>query len=197
MKRPITCAVLLLAAVVIHGQEPIPKFAISLNPLGFLQFGPILSAEIGVKEDVAVNLHVRPSTLGLLTWIIRDHSDGLDEMSGIGFGGGVLKFFGENRHKPYMGVFLEYDQWTALYGSGDQWEWNKEEKSGVFVFNGGYRFRFGEGFFINTGAFLGAAVGRYNWDYTDTSYGSSDNDPREGTSVTPFGMLELAVGLAF
>ncbi len=206
MKTRIVCPILLFVSFLGFSQtsfsqdtnqEPIAKFALSLNPLGFVQFGPVISAEFGVKDDIAINTHVRIPTLGVLSWVIRDHSDGLDEMSGIAFGGGLLKFFGENQHKPYMGVLLEYDQFSAEYALGEQWEWYKDEKAIVFIFNGGYRFRFGEGFFINTGAYLGAATGRYQWEYSDVSYGTIDSDPREGTSVTPFGMLEVTVGLEF
>ena len=84
-----------------------------------------------------------------------------------------------------------------LYANNEQWEWEKSTKSIVFIFNGGYRFRFDGGFFINTGALLGAASTRYNWDYVDPSYGSSDETSREGKDITPFGMLEVTLGIEF
>ena len=61
------------------------------------------------------------------------------------------------------------------------------------MFNGGYRFRFNEGLYINTGAFLGAAHNSWNWYYIDTSYGPGN----EGSDLIPFGMLEVSFGLEF
>lgn len=178
-------------------QDPISRFALSINPLGFIQFGPLVNAELGIKEDLVINAHVRVPTLGILTYLIRAHSDGLEELSEFAFGGGLIKFFGENQHKPYAGILLEYGWYHAEFGWGEPWEWYKDEGYVVFVFNGGYRFRFEQGFFINTGAFLGAGIGAYDWEYTDLSYGASDNEPRSGTGVTPFGMLEVTFGKEF
>jgi hypothetical protein len=170
---------------------------LSLNPLGFLQFGPIVNAEFGVDDDLVINTHVRFSSLGLLTYVSNYDSDGLDQLSGMAIGGGVLKFFGENQSKPYAGILLEYEWGSQQYAMGEPWEWYRDENYGVMIFNGGYRFRFDEGFFINAGLFLGAAVGRYTWDYADLSYGENDNEPRQGTHVVPFGMLEVAFGMEF
>lgn len=177
--------------------NPISKFAISINPLGFLQFGPIVSAEIGLKDNLVLNVHARVPFLGLLPYLINEHNDGLDNLMGFAFGAGSIYFFGTRQHKPYAGVLLEYDHLKLLYAQGDSWEWDKSVNSVVFIMNGGYRFRFNGGFFINTGAFLGAAIGRYKWDYSDPSYGEYDYTAREGTDVTPFGMLEVTIGIEF
>lgn len=171
----------------------ISKFAISINPLGFLQFGPIVCAEIGLQDNLVLNIHARVPFLGLLTYLVNEHRDGLDKLTGFAFGVGSIYFFGTRQHKPYAGVVLEYNYLKMLYAQGDSWEWDKSLNSVVFIMNGGYRFRFSGGFFINTGAFLGASIGPYKWDYTDPSYGSSDATAREGTSIDPFGMLEVTI----
>lgn len=177
--------------------RPVSKFALSFNPLGFVQFGPVVSAEFGIRENLVINTHVRVPVLGVLTYAVKYHDDGLDNLGGIAIGGGVLKFFGEDRNKPYAGGLAEYDYSSMLYGEFEQWEWSRVEHSGVLIFNGGYRFRFETGFFINAGAYLGAAFGAYNWEYSDLTYGVYDNEPRQGLSATPFGMLELTFGKEF
>ncbi len=178
-------------------QEPISKFALSFNPLGFVQFGPVINAEFGIREDFVINTHVRVSLLGMLTYVAKYHADGLDDLGGIAFGGGVIKFFGERIHKPYVGILLEYDHSSAVYAMYEQWEWSQVDQTIVFIFNGGYRFRFDGGLFINTGAYLGAATGIYEWEYADPYYGAYENTPRTGTSLTPFGMLEVSLGIEF
>jgi hypothetical protein len=176
---------------------PLSKIAISVNPVGFVQFGPMVNIEAGVTKSLAVNAHVRFSSVGLLTYVVNDDADGLDELSGIAFGAGSIYFFGKQRNKPYAGILLEYEKVELLYAQFDPWEWKKTNNNFVFACNGGYRFRFKSGFFINTGAYLGAAVTKYEWNYTEPDYGLDDPEPREGTDVTPFGMVEVTLGFEF
>lgn len=180
-----------------NDENAMPKFGLSINPLGFVQFGPLINMEVGLTDNVILNMHARVSFLGILTYLINEHEDGLDELFGMAGGGGPIYFFGTSRNKPYAGVLLEFDHLRLLYAQGDQWEWEKTVNSVVFAMNGGYRFRFANGVFINTGAFLGAAIGRYKWEYSDISYGEYDNTSRDGLDVTPFGMLEVAFGIEF
>jgi len=174
----------------------ISKFALSLNPLGFIQFGPVISAEFGIKENIALNTHVRFPSLGVLSYVVKYHDDGLDELSGIAFGGGLIYFFGENMSKPYVGGMLEYHRTKSLYAKNEGWEWSQIDRSGVFIFNGGYRWRFEGGFFVNTGVFFGAAMGNYDWEYADPSYDTYEPGG-DGKDITPFGMFEVALGLEF
>ena len=178
-------------------EYPISKVAISVNPVGFVQFGPLVNIEVGLSKSLVVNAHVRFSSVGLLTYVVNDDPDGLDELSGIAFGAGSIYFFGKQRSKPYAGILLEFEKLELLYAQFDSWEWKETDQNGVFVCNGGYRFRFKSGFFINTGAYLGAAVTKYEWNYTEPDYGLDDAEPREGTDVTPFGMVEVTLGFEF
>ena len=177
-------------------EEDISKFALSINPLGFIQFGPVINAEFGIKENIALNTHVRFPSLGVLTYVLKYHDDGLDELSGIAFGGGLIYFFGENMSKPYVGGMLEYHRTESLYAKNEGWEWSQIDRSGVFIFNGGYRWRFVGGFFVNTGVFFGAAMGNYDWEYADPSY-DLDEPSGDGKDVTPFGMFEVTLGIEF
>jgi len=178
-------------------QKRIPKFALSVNLIGFALYGPMANIEVGVKEDLAINLHMRFSEYGLLTQRMKYHPDGLDDIGGITIGGGFIKFFGEKIHRPYGGLLFEYDQISTLYGQDKYWEWAKVETSVLYLFNMGYRFRFGNGIFINTGGFIGVSKGDFEWEYSDLSYGYRDPSPREGTYINPFGMLDLTVGIEF
>ena len=42
-------------------------FAVSLDPSGFLQFGPSLNAEVGFKNNLVINGHVRIPSWGIMT----------------------------------------------------------------------------------------------------------------------------------
>jgi len=176
---------------------PLSKFALSVNPLGFVQFGPLVNIEVGLTKSLVLNAHVRFTSVGLLSYAINYHEDGLEKLSGIAFGGGLLNFFGKKRSKPYAGVLLEYEMLKKYYAKDDPWEWEQSDNTGVFVLNGGYRFRFKSGFFINTGAYLGAALTSYTWEYTDPDYVPYEDKTYEGIDITPFGMVEVTLGIEF
>lgn len=198
MKRIVILTVFIAFSTIAVSQETaMSKFAFSLNPLGFVQFGPIVNAEFGLSDNLVLNTHVRFSSLGVLSYVVNAHEDGLDELSGVAFGGGPIYFFGENKSKPYCGFVLEYDKSKMLYAKDELWEWDKTSKTIVFAFNGGYRFRFEKGFFLNTGVYLGAGISNYTWDYSNASYGLTDNSSRDGKSITAFGMLEATFGIEF
>lgn len=175
-------------------------FAVSANPLGFLQFGPIINLEYGVSEHIVLNGHIRFASLGLLSTIaMYDEDDDIfpDNLTGYGIGGGALYFFGDRQSKPYLGGLIEYHSTLSNYNmDSGNFAWDAESQMAVMVVNGGYRFRFDSGFFINTGAYLGAAIGDYDWYYTNPNnadFGVSNTSP----DTFPFGMLELAFGIQF
>ncbi len=183
--------------IIVSSQESsISKFSLSANPIGFLQFGPSISVEVGLTGDLVLNAHVRFASLGLLSYAVLADEDGLDDLNGFAFGAGAIYFFGDKTNRPYAGLLIDYNRFYGLYGANESWEWDETTNSIVFLFNGGYRFRFESGFFINTGAFFGVAINMWDWDYTDPSYGGSDSD-RTGTSAQPFGMVEITFGFEF
>lgn len=183
------------SGAILKDETALSKFALSINPLGFVQFGPIVNAEFGLTKNLVLNTHLRFSSLGLLSYVIMSDDDGLDKYSGIAFGGGPIYFFGERRNKPYIGLLLEYEIDKMLYAQGENWEWSETSRSVVFAFNGGYRFRFNGGFFMNAGAYFGGAFSNWAEEYAHPTY--IHYGPDEGSEVTPFGMLELAFGLEF
>ena len=179
-----------------EAKESLSKFSLSFNPLGFVQFGPIINAEYAVSNHFMLNLHTRITPLGVLAYVVREDDGIPDKLSGLGWGGGAFYFFGEKRNRPYFGFLLEYEKTDALYSEGEDYEWSEIDKSVVFLFNGGYRFNFNK-VYINTGAFLGAVTTQWVWRYTDFSYESGDDAYGEGTSLNPLGMLEVTFGLKF
>lgn len=173
--------------------------SLSLNPLGFLQFGPIVNAEVGLTDHVVLNGHIRFASLGLLSKVVMyDEDDDIypDHIAGTGIGGGVIYFFGDKKSKPYLGGLLEFHNTVSTYDTGFTYEWESESNMVVVLVNGGYRFRFDGGFYVNTGAYFGAAVGEDNWYYTNPEvpeYGEMN----PSSSTFPFGMLELTLGVQF
>ena len=81
-------------------ENSISKFALSINPLGFVQFGPSIVAELGLNENLALNAHVRFPSLGVLSYIVRADGEEINSLSGIAFGAGMNYFFGEKKNKP-------------------------------------------------------------------------------------------------
>lgn len=170
---------------------PISIFAISVNPLGFVEFGPIINVEVGIAGQLAINAHVRFATMGLLSRLIKDDDGTLDNLTGVAFGGGAIYFFGDRQNKPYAGILMEYEKTENTYSQGESDEEFEVDKTFVFMLNGGYRLRFDSGFFINVGAYLGAGHTNWTWERTDGS------DYSEGGDVTPAGLVEVTLGFEF
>jgi hypothetical protein len=175
----------------LNSDNSISRFALSVNPLGFAQFGPLVNAEFGVTKNLVINTHVRFATLGLLTYVVKDEDGDLDELTGLAYGGGVLYFFGEKRNKPYLGMMGEFEKTKNIYAANEEWEATEDDETVIIMFNGGYRFRFNSGFFINTGAFFG--VGRCHWFWRR----SDGSDSSEDVDFTPAGLVEVTVGFEF
>jgi hypothetical protein len=174
--------------------EKISRFALSINPLGFIQFGPVVNAEMRLANNFVLNGHARLSPFGLLSYKTREAGDGLDKFTGMAFGGGFLVFLSESVNKPYIGILAELENTKAVYASGKALERTKNENSKILIVNIGFRRRFNSGVFVNTGVFVGAAQNHWDWKYTHPSYTSPANG-EDGVKIQPFGMLELGLGI--
>jgi len=117
-------------------------------------------------------------------------------MSGLAIGGGPIIFLSTKQHKPYVGFLVEYDLTNKKYSIGESWEQHEKDKIFVFMMSGGYRFRFDSGFYVNTGALLGAAYSIWNSEYINQSY-YTDERYESGKAFVPFGMLDLTIGIEF
>lgn len=243
MKKVLILAVLISTSLYVSGEEPwssdpspqkyptrvgrhykpkslaarFPRYAVHSNLLGFVQFGPVVSAEYNFTRSLSFNAHARFPSVGALTQILyqadNDRGGRPDQFSGIAFGGGPLWFFKTKKDKVYVGLQFEYEMSDVLYQEDYVNEWNQDNRKMILMLNSGYRFMFGEklipatnrkvdkfirkGLFLNTGIYVGAERNKYNWHYTDPEADESDPTPRSGTEIRPFGMLEVSVGLEF
>lgn len=194
-----------------------PRWSVHSNLLGFVQFGPVVSAEYNFTRSLTLSAHARFSPVGALTPILHqagtDNGGRPDRFSGIAFGGGPLWFFKFRKDKAYVGIVGEYEMSDVTYMVDYVNEWNQDNRKVILMVNTGYRFMFGqkliptssrkgdqflrEGLFLNTGIYAGAERNMFKWDYTEPGVGADDPSPRNGTEIRPFGMLELSVGLEF
>ncbi len=243
MKKVLILSVLVLISAFVRGEEPwssdlvqkqypdkvsknykpksksvdFPRWAFHSNLLGFVQFGPVVSAEYNFTRNLTLNAHARFSSVGALTTIMHeadvDEGGRPDQFSGIAFGGGPIWFFRMRKDKAYVGLQFEYEMSDVLYMEDYVNEWNRDNRKVILMLNTGYRFRFAQklrpgphrqfdqfirdNFFLNTGLYVGGERNQYKWDYTEPEAGSDDLTPREGTEIKPFGMFEVSVGIEF
>ncbi len=194
-----------------------PRWTLHSNLLGFVQFGPVVTAEYNITRQLSLSAHARFSSVGALTPILHqadtDKGGRPDNFSGIAFGGGPVWFFKVKKDKAYLGIIGEYEMSDVLYLEDYVNEWSRDNKKVVMMVNTGYRFMFGqklipassrkgdlflrEGLFMNAGLYAGAEWNQFTWDYTLPESGIDDSSPRQGKEVKPFGMLEVSVGIEF
>lgn len=243
MKKVLILIILISTSIIVSGEEPLtsmpsqqkypvkvnknskpksaaasfPRWAVHSNLLGFVQFGPVVSAEYNFTRHLTLNAHVRFPSVGALTKMIYeadvDRGGRPDKLSGIAFGGGPIYLFSVKKDKAYAGILFEYEMADALYQEDYVNEWSQDNRKMILMLNSGYRFRFGqklipgahrqfdkfirEALFVNTGIYFGAERNEYIWQYNDPDADNTDTTPREGTEIKPFGMLEVSVGLEF
>jgi hypothetical protein len=169
------------------------------EPLGIVQFGPHLGAEMTIANHLIIDGHLRFSSIGLLMRVVTaDDEEGLpDKLSGTGFGGG-FKFLAPSRIGGfYIGALFEISSLTETYAEGDAWVWESKQNMIIPMVSTGYKFRFPSGFYFNTGANLGASViTDASWHYLK-NYKNDSSIHKDDTGVHPFGMLEVALGIEF
>ncbi|MCL2131317.1 MAG: hypothetical protein FWH36_02495 [Lentimicrobiaceae bacterium] len=157
---------------------------IYLNPLGFLQVGPMLGVEFTFKRHLIIDAHLRFPQAGLLTGLIHDGTTDVAGIKGIGVGAHVKYFTGGQKGGFYVGPAIEYFKLSYhCPNAGEEWD----ENSIIVAANLGYKFQFSSGFYMRTGGFLG--VYRQITNYL--------NGNEYSLSTTPFGILELSFGFAF
>lgn len=169
--------------------------AIYFQPLGFLQFGPIIGGEVAASPNVTIGAHLRIPSLGLLSYVAAyNASDGApDQMSGFGLGADINYFPVSARNGFYVGFVTEYISTSQLYLQGDIYEWQDKTSFFLLAANGGYKWGFPSGFFVSTGLLLGDAVPLSGkWHYTQGYDTTEKNDDLSGAVIY---MLQLTVGV--
>lgn len=170
--------------------EPLASSYLLLNPLGFLQFGPMVDLEFRVTPQLYGMAHLRLQGLGLLAHLIS-----YDQMAywSTAVGGGVRYFFtsGATPNAPYVGGALEVG-YNPYYGD---LSYPLDAYHGQSVYltiaaNGGYRWRFDK-FVMNVGGYVGVAPTVYSqWSY-DIAPSVMYNGNLDATF---FAMVELSLG---
>lgn len=171
------------------------KVSVYGNPLGFLQFGPIVGVDFKVAPKFTIGGHLRYASLGALTWATAASDDEEPEMDNFGIGVDCRYFFlteSGPRHAPYIGGIAEY--YSGSFTGSDSWDWEGDTDGFVIAANGGYRWRMSSGFFLNTGGYLGMSSEHSEWKYTSGAKKGKTEKEDEGTL---FLMAELSLGWEF
>ena len=169
------------------------------EPLGFVQFGPIFGIEIGTGSNLMIDAHLRYSAGGLIYRAISTEFEPEQELNpgSMAVGGGIRYFFPRTRspHRPYLGGFFEYGWESGTGDEGDYDEWTWESRHIVFGADGGFRFRFGNTFYLGLGGSFGVAPEIFDeWEYVNPLL---TEESESETDVYPFGMLRLTLGFEF
>ncbi len=175
--------------------RPLPNTAYLFQPLGFLQFGPIVEAEIKLGTDLYLTPHFRYSALGLAYVAIA--SGGFQDevwMNSMALGVGARRFM-ENPNSSnrfYYGGFVEYG-WGGTSGDiGTSYEWDSTNSQLILLSSWGYRWRYPSGIFMNAGIMAGVAKGiDSGWWYID----NPDQVFHEALPTYFLGGLEFSIGI--
>jgi hypothetical protein len=162
------------------------RIGLYVNPLGFLQFGPIVGTEITLKSSIIIDAHFRLPSLGLLMYQIESEDGESPSLSGLALGGGLKYLNPTSSGGIYFGGIFEYGGHTASYGSN-----YSEVEYIVTMANIGYKFHSKSGLYLNTGLFFGSSHTFEDIEYNGN--GTNDN----GTDTRVIGMLELSLGYDF
>jgi len=161
--------------------------AIGFQPLGFLQFGPVLNVEFRIGHNFVIGPQFRYNALGLVFNAINEFEN---TMLCFGAGVGVKHFpIPDQKNKFYYGLAVEYE-----YGESDDYgDWWGTDAGIVSMVNAGYRFRYNSGFYMNLGAFAGVYYNLY-----DEWFDYDDNELHDDSGFMRFaGYLEFGLGFEF
>jgi hypothetical protein len=176
--------------------EPRPvRIGFYADPLGFLEFGPLLGTEITIRSRLIIDASLRFPSLGALTYVVNnDATDGLPyEVAGLGVAGGLKYFVPSRLGGFYVGGLLSFAWETHRYAQGEPSEWESDYAAVMTLATIGYKFRFRHGFYVNTGAIVGIQYPfEKQWHYAnDGTIYQMDKSPG------PAGMLDVSLGYEF
>ncbi len=178
-----------LAAFGAGQARPMEALNLVLNPLGFVQFGPLAQLEFCFSPGLYGLAHVRMHGLGLLSHLLASAEP---EYYAFAVGTGLRYFFVSSQvpHAPYVGFIAEFG-YNPYFGDVDTiWEYAGTSMYLTFAANGGYRWRFGS-FLVQVGAYAGISPTLYSqWHYLTSPSVAYDGD----LDVLFFGMLEVSIG---
>ncbi len=177
----------------IDATTSLPKRTLNINPLGLLQFGPILQGEFRVTESGYVVSHVRIPYLGLLYHlIVADGEEVTVSPVALGLGAGYKNFFLTQNGAWYLGGMVDYSFGSSKGNNGNnRGNWESEFSNIAIMPNAGYRWRWPEkGKSISVGMYAGIYTAlRDEWWYTGSPEGTYDE-----RSTSALVMVELSFG---
>ncbi|HUX38870.1 MAG TPA: hypothetical protein VMV44_13300 [Rectinemataceae bacterium] len=180
--------------------KTMPPFSLSINPLGFAQFGPIIMGEVMIKPEVFLTPWLRFHALGVLSPIVASsESETVSiDITSLGLGIGAMRFMPspDGLRGWHFGGALEYGWIDSLHAEGENWEWRVSNAQIAIVTNIGYRWRFPPMAFIVGGIAGAAYTFTSTWWYTKDYLGDSSIHTSK-PSVFPFAMLQVAVVMEF
>jgi hypothetical protein len=168
--------------------KPEKNFALLINPLGFVQFGPQLDLEAKLIPDLYILGAFRMHSLGLLSYALTT-----DLTTAYAFGLGVRKFFREadTGDAFYIGLQEQYGINNSGISDSGSGNWTGSAAYLASALDVGYRWRTQEGFIFSLGVLAGLApVLTDTWHYNNNPGTVYNNDLK----TYLFGMLELEVG---
>lgn len=172
------------------------KLTISIDPMGFLFFGPALNVGYSVNANWVIKANVRRSSWGLLANKIRSYDDKqLYDFTGMGYAVGANRYMESIYEGYYYGAFISLDIQNTKYAENSDWAWHEKTITYGLLVNGGKRFPLGSMFYIDAGVVIGGGLVRWDWDYDDPAAGVDDPEARSGNSFMPIGALEFAFGI--
>ena len=170
----------------------LPKASIQVNPLGLLQFGPIIQYETRISDKGYLVPYFRYAFAGLLTHVVWTGLGGDDYLSpaSAALGLGLRNFAQPNGHSWYYSVLADLSWTTANYDVGWQYETQEKATNLALILNPGYRWRKPGGNNLSVGLLTGVGFTLKDEEryVSDGSLYGSYND------IAFFGMLELSFG---
>ncbi len=185
-------AFLILSTVPASAEDREPTAALFLQPLGFLQFGPIAEVELRLAPSLSMSFHVRLHGLGLLSHLlVTDDTAYWGTAAGIG-----MRYFLYPSAAPHAWFFGGMVEIGVNGFSGDAGLATAYRGVSIFMVaaaNGGFRWRLGA-FILEAGVYLGIGptlASAYWYEaYPQLMYNG-------GLPFTFFGTGELSLGIAF
>ncbi|MEP5612170.1 MAG: hypothetical protein ABJP45_07965 [Cyclobacteriaceae bacterium] len=172
-------------------ESEMPQSSFNVNPLGFLQFGPIFQYESKIGPTTYIVPYFRYAFAGVATHLVWTAFEEDSELSAgtaaIGVG---VKSFASSGDSWYYGGILDLGWATARYDLSQIDATEEKATSLGIVSNFGYRWRSDHGTYVNVGLLAGASFDLKDEErFILTGELYSDN-----SSVGIFGMLELSFG---
>ncbi|MEP1094242.1 MAG: hypothetical protein ABJG78_03995 [Cyclobacteriaceae bacterium] len=172
-------------------ESDFPQSSFNVNPLGFLQFGPIFQYESKIGPTTYIVPYFRYAFAGVATHLVWTAFEEDSELSASTAAVGVgVKSFASSGDSWYYGGILDFAWATARYDVSQPDATEEKATSLGLVSNFGYRWRSDHGTYVNVGLLAGASFDLKDEErFISTGELYSDN-----SAVGIFGMLELSFG---